>query len=548
MSARRRDERGAVAVMVAAIATVLFAVGAVAVDMGNVYHKRADLQTNVDLAVLAAAAKLPDQAAARAAAADYLAKNEVYGQVTTDLTDSDPDNGDLQFNVDGNPWKVRLIAPDVHVSWGMAAIMPGVGEGVDVPAKAAAGVGSPEGTTDMPFYAVSGGCSYGFQTISDNSGGPGGPPSVPLIPSTPTSNDAQLTSLTPTSSEVGVPIPSLRIDGSNLTGVTAVGFTTAAGDHVEATGASLAVTATQITVTNVPTTVTSQDDLWYVRVFKDGMWSAADGNATSGVLRLTIGVDKLYCEGSSSGNFGSLQIGRNPSVGSVNATLSWNVADGIQPYLALFPGAPFAPNECRTLPQRIPVSNNQDAIQDGMNCVWSDPGLPANGLEEGLITGIGGIEGRLEEPPTRPCFRANVTVLGHSINNDVLSCFFTNDSVRVGDVTTQTYTGPSGVISADIYQSPRFFWVPLMRADPNGTKRLSIQGFRPAFITDQPASGSRGSTGSTTAYNGLELNGTKVREMNVWFINPKALPESMVAEGEPIPYVGVGPRVINLVE
>jgi hypothetical protein len=534
--------------MVAVMATVLFAVGAVAIDMGNVYHKRADLQTNVDLAVLAAAAKLPDQAAARTTATDYLDRNEVYGQVATDLSDSDPDNGHIEFNVDGNPWKVRLTAPNVHVSWGMASIMPGVGEGVDVPARAAAGVGSPEGTTDMPFYAVSGGCSYGFQTISDNSGGPSGPPSIPLYPSTPTTNDAVLTSLTPSSSEAGVAIPSLRIDGSNLAGVTAVGFTTAAGDHVEVTGASLGVTATQVTVTGVPTTVTNQDDLWYVRVFKDGMWSAGDGNATSGVLRLTIGVEKLYCEGSSSGNFGSLRIGRNPDVGGPNETLSWNVADGIQPYLALFPGAPFAPNECRNLAQRIPVSNDEDAIQDGMNCVWSDPGLPANGLEEGLITGIGGVEGRLEEPSTSPCGRPNVSVLEQSINNDVLSCFFTDDSVRVGDVAKQAYSGPTGAISADIYESPRFFWVPLMRTDPNGTKRLSIQGFRPAFITDQPASGSRGSPGTTSPYNGLELNGTKVREMNVWLINPKALPESMVAEGEPIPYIGVGPKVINLVE
>ena len=77
MTGRRRDARGAVAVMVAVTATVLFAVGAVAVDMGNVYHKRADLQTNVDLAVLAAAAKLPDQAAARLEATDYLDRNEV---------------------------------------------------------------------------------------------------------------------------------------------------------------------------------------------------------------------------------------------------------------------------------------------------------------------------------------------------------------------------------------------------------------------------------------------------------------------------------------
>ena len=78
------------------------------------------------------------------------------------------------------------------------------------------------------------------------------------------------------------------------------------------------------------------------------------------------------------------------------------------------PGAPFAPNLCNGASGAI-----QSPI-DGQNCVATDTGLPANALEEGMITGIDGHPGRLKKPPTPPCTRANVTVSGHSLNDDVL--------------------------------------------------------------------------------------------------------------------------------
>ena len=51
----REPEKGAVAVMVAILAVVLLGVGAIAVDMGRIYSKRAELQNGADAAALAIA-------------------------------------------------------------------------------------------------------------------------------------------------------------------------------------------------------------------------------------------------------------------------------------------------------------------------------------------------------------------------------------------------------------------------------------------------------------------------------------------------------------
>ena len=55
---RRREESGAIAVMVALMSMVILGMAAVAIDIGQVYAKRASLQSAVDQAVLAAAAEL----------------------------------------------------------------------------------------------------------------------------------------------------------------------------------------------------------------------------------------------------------------------------------------------------------------------------------------------------------------------------------------------------------------------------------------------------------------------------------------------------------
>jgi hypothetical protein len=399
----------------------------------------------------------------------------------------------------------------------------------------------------LPFYATPT-CSAGQQVLSTDSSGHAALPVVPLTPSTATLNSSNLTALSPTSTPVGTAVANLVITGTNFTSptsVTAVGFTTASGDHFQVpVGAGTAVinSSTKITVASVPPDVIAKDDIWYVRVLKGGNWSALDGNATSGVQKFTVGDEKLYCNLSDKGNFGSLAINRTPSISNKNTLIYHNTALGVDHELSTAPGAPSAPSFCTA------GGGFVTAAVDGQNCLEMDTGLPANALEEGMITGSSPI-GRLRKPATSPCTRPTVTVGSYSLNDDVLSCFFTNTTTRVGDVTGNSYTGEP-VISPAIFDSPRFVWVPIINEPPSGgSQNVSVQGFKPGFITDQPASGTKGSPGIITGSpNGLTLSGTKVREMRVWFIQPNALPSSSTAEGHEVAYRGTGAKVIVLVD
>ena len=71
---------------------------------------------------------------------------------------------------------------------------------------------------------------------------------------------------------------------------------------------------------------------------------------------------------------------------------------------------------------------------------------------------------------------------------------------------------------------------------------------RPGLVTDEPASSSMGSPTATPNANGLTLNGSKVREMRVVFLNEKALPDVALAEGDETEYTGTGAKVIVLVD
>ncbi|KQZ67284.1 Tad domain-containing protein [Nocardioides sp. Root151] len=547
---RPRGERGASAVLFALLALVLLGVGAVAVDMGQVYAKRASLQSAVDQAVLAAAPEIDGTNVctplSKEIAAEYLLKNWIdQGGDPKALGDIKLDGTLKGGNVKCSGWRIELTAPVAKVNFGLAKAVSDV-DSVNVPAFAAAEVKSPPRNGNMPFYASST-CNYGQQILSQDSNGHGSPPVIPLTPTTPTLTNASPTGLSTSLSPVGTSLPGFVITGTNLTGVTKVGFTNASGDHWESPGGGTTMTVnsnTKITVSTVPSDVINNDDIWYVRVFKDNKWSATDGNATSGVKKLTIGDEKLFCQGSEQGNFGSLYIDRNDGKtagGGPNGMLALNVALGLSHSLGTMPGAPNAPNLCSGVAGAIQTATN------GQNCLSTDTGLPANALGDGLINGVSGYPGRLVRPATSPCSRPNTSVGGKSLNDDVLSCFFTNSSVRVGDVTQASYDG-GPVISPDIFKSPRFLWVPIITEAPNGKKDVSVQGFRPGFITDQPASATKNSPGTVPTENGIDLNGTKVRELRVWFLNEKALPDTALAEGGESEYTGTGAKVIVLVD
>jgi hypothetical protein len=135
--------------------------------------------------------------------------------------------------------------------------------------------------------------------------------------------------------------------------------------------------------------------------------------------------------------------------------------------------------------------------------------------------------------------------MGVTINNDTLTCFFTNSTVHVGDIDNSTYAGPA-VISSDIYNSPRFGYVPVLLVQPSsgGSTDYQIIEFRPCFITDQPGSAMKGDP--PTATNGLITDNNGVTSLEVIFINVKALPPPPTTNGT-MPWQGAGAKILQLV-
>lgn len=550
-----RDERGVTAVLFALLALVLLGVGALAVDMGQVYAKRSALQSNVDLAALAAAAKLDGGActapgnAAFDAATDYLTKpgNKVNGQIAVDLTGSPGDNTGFIRCTD---WKVELWAPKAKVDFGMAKALSPDNDGVNVPAFAAAGVGSPD-TGVMPAFAVSG-CDYGHQTLLDDSPGGSDPPPTPELPeSTPFDATLNITAIDPSVIALNE-VTGLKITGNNeLKNARHVAFSTpTAGSNLHYEYPVTTRAKFLVTLGAIPSSVTSVQDTWYVRVSKDG------GITWSNAKSLQVGDAVLECESApTSGNFGALLLYRDPD-SSTNERLALNMALGLDFTLSTFP-SPASDWECSDGLNGAVESTDGD-LKDGTNCVRTDTGLPASATEAGLVTGAGlSVPGRLDAESTNPdCGRPDATIdFGGStgsftINDDILTCFFTNGTTQIKDLD-DTYGGPS-VISAEIFESPRFFWVPVLgKVAENGTSnRYQIIDFRPAFITDQPGTASRANPQVGTG-NGLGLkdNGGKMtlRSLKVVFFDVDALPQSVEGGGSVIPYLGVGPKIISLV-
>jgi Putative Flp pilus-assembly TadE/G-like len=541
----RRTERGATAILAAILAVSLFSVGAVAVDMGQVYAKRSALQSNVDMAVIAATAKLdqPDTCSPEtvATAETYLTKpsNEVDGQYAVDLGGAPGDNtGFIQCQ----DWKVSLWAPRSHADFGLAEVMGF--DGVDVPAFAAAQVMSPSQSSSMPFYAADG-CDSGTQIISDPPPGPSTPSEVPpLEPTTTNPNNAGLGTIdpndVPSGSSVNLPV---RITGTNLDGVTAVGFTTAGGLHEEVT--SLTITGTtQIDLTTVPQDVLDEDGIWYVRVFKDANWSATDE-----ALAFTVG-SLLFCDGAVNGNFGTLRVART-GVDTAD-WLPYNIIRGLEPRLAPWP--PPVPDECEDGVPPAVTSDLPNEVNDGTNCLWTDPGFPAEPATDALVKGVDSYAGRLDEDTTPGCSRsggnertANAPSLGHGLNDDLFTCFLLN-----GHSIEDAVDGEPGILSADILQSPRFFMVPVVPVDPfsGAFSRHPILEFRPAFLTDQPLFATQANPGTAyiSPYNGIEFHGNKIRRVRVVFFDAASIPETAPPVGGEVEYIGSGTRVIVLVE
>jgi Flp pilus assembly pilin Flp len=545
MTTRRRDERGATAILFALLAVVLIGVGALAVDIGHAYAKRSLLQTDVDIAVMAATAELTSGGACNpevvAKAEEFLEKSEnaVPGQYDVDLAGSADDQDGF---ITCNSWRVDLWAPKSHVEYGLGRVIS-ANDGLDVRAHAASKRKAANVAATLPFFAVQG-CDSGQQSIRNDSG-PSTAPVPNLVPNSTTTNNASFT-ISPTKAPAGTTSMSITLTGSGFKDVDAVAFTGAGGPpyhHVVDVAPPATASTSSITV-SVPSEVLAVEDVWFVRVRTTDNKGTQEWSATASAQRFTVGEEKLYCDASNEGNFGTLDM---PRTDTSSFSLEWNMIKGIQATLALHP----SPNgECSG--QAGSVESKTTPV-DGTNCLATEPGLKVAATNDGLIQGKGGLPGRLDTDSTSSCSRTGSssrtpdTIKGKHINDDVLSCFIVNGA-SLADLVNGTAIGTQA-LSADIFKSPRFFWLPVLDSDPStGKKSWPIVDFRPGFITDQALSATNDTPGSISAFNGLEEEPAGIREVKVVLFDEAALPEFAPATGGEEDYTGSGPKAIVLVE
>jgi len=279
-----------------------------------------------------------------------------------------------------------------------------------------------------------------------------------------------------------------------------------------------------------------------------GSWSPVPFASTLTGPMLPTGNPPLLCgQGSSAGNFGTLKLSNHVGGGMDNMGAA-NVALGLDHTLAPYPVAGRLPDGTCSSSQTTSVL----WPSEGTNCVDTDTGMSSKVATDGFVKGGSWGPGLLAKssydtrcgPGGTPAW---TVWSGTQINNDVLTCFFTDPALHIADVANKSYAG-GPVFSSDIYSSPRFGYVPVLPVQPanGGSKNYQIIDFRPAFITDQPASAMKGD-GPGTANNGLINDKGKARAVQVVFLNARALPPPPVTGGT-VAYTGAGPRVPLLVD
>lgn len=171
---RRARDSGAVAIIVAlVVSTVLLGMAAFAVDFGNAFARRADLQGMADDSARAGAAELPDTAAAQQAALRNLCLQDpkrtgwtytgCTGSPVSGPTAADGTAAQVTFTDDETSattaanfiaTRITVVVPpsEVQFSFGQALGTPDISLG----ATATAGIGTPTGVGLLPFFLVPG--------------------------------------------------------------------------------------------------------------------------------------------------------------------------------------------------------------------------------------------------------------------------------------------------------------------------------------------------------------------------------------------------------
>jgi hypothetical protein len=584
--------------MVGIMAVLMVTFAALAVDLGNMVARKTWTQSQADHAALAGGAELIEtpssggtpSAAVVDAVAEILNANApqqdddpcwrnspVDCVAPGDLTNNVAADGEVRHTALG----LQVEAPHAWVDFGLAGVM-GI-DGADVTGSATVQIKT-GGLKVMPMYSVNG-CDWGRQTLVDPANSPV-PTTPPLLQNDADTNETELTAGSVvlhdgSNAEVDALLINstgnkITFSGKKWTQTKKVGFFHSAGvlkyesevfwAQGDTTYKDLSVppppepapysnNASKTVQTLIPDPVAQTEGVWWVRVWNDttDTWSEKDQ-----ALPFRVGGAVLECASASNdGNFGTLRMPRGD--GSTPADyIPKNIALGLDPAVQpTIHSTPAIGGECEHNLNNAVVSWPGN-LHSGTNCVGTDPGVPPTVLDAGLVKGGAGYAGLLTDVPTAPgcapdgssSYRV-VNIQGnHNINNEVLSCYLTNGTTSLADIASPTYSG-GAVLDKSIYDSPRFFYVPILAQDPGTGAQAQDEGhsiidFRPAFLTDEVAISTAVKGSQTgTSDNGLRVDNNGIVQMRVFFFNFDALPHDADSV---IDYLGVGPRILRLVD
>jgi hypothetical protein len=125
----------------------------------------------------------------------------------------------------------------------------------------------------------------------------------------------------------------------------------------------------------------------------------------------------------------------------------------------------------------------------------------------------------------------------YSIVNDVLSCYL-NPGHTLSELLSANPA--SNIVSDAIFDSPRFFFVPVLNASEQPQNGFyPIVDFRAVFITDESPS-TPASAGNGIYYTN---SGQNISQLTVFAFSMTALPDTAANEGGTIPFIGAGPKI-----
>ena len=185
-------DRGAVAIVVAILATVLFAAAALSVDLGNAWARKREVQKQVDVSALGAGYLLPMHTGNKAAIADKVATylsnidNLAIGQngsiSGSQLINGNAADGEIYFTAaDGSAChpddaakndcvRMRVVSPPATVAFGLANVIGESETKVQRAATVEVRTFLAPGDHTLPFWLPNG-CGYGPAQADTSQGG-----------------------------------------------------------------------------------------------------------------------------------------------------------------------------------------------------------------------------------------------------------------------------------------------------------------------------------------------------------------------------------------